>query len=186
MRIFISLLSVIVLAFYMMYPVPGYTQEATTGQVIGGIAGEILADKAGFTDKEKEIIRRYYRGPKAEDDDWRNAENNLSNYHWNTRTGDDESEVAKKKKNQKKKGGKNMPPGLAKKDELPPGLQKQLEKNGTLPPGLAKRNLPNDLASQLPRRANTQERVVIEEDIVLIEKTTGIILDILYGGARRQ
>ena len=38
-----------------------------------------------------------------------------------------------------------MPPGLAKKKSLPSGLQKQLEKNGTLPPGLAKRELPYDL-----------------------------------------
>src|SRR3972149_345043 len=33
---------------------------------------------------------------------------------------------------------KQMPPGLAKRDELPPGLQMQIVKNGTLPPGLAK------------------------------------------------
>lgn len=29
----------------------------------------------------------------------------------------------------------NLPPGLAKKDRLPPGLEKQLVSRGTLPPG---------------------------------------------------
>ncbi|MDA2934264.1 hypothetical protein MYX82_07965 [Acidobacteria bacterium AH-259-D05] len=32
-----------------------------------------------------------------------------------------------------------MSPGLAKREKLPPGLQRQLQKNGTLPPGLQKR-----------------------------------------------
>src|SRR5215470_14934501 len=30
----------------------------------------------------------------------------------------------------------HLPPGLAKRDRLPPGLEKQLVRNGTLPPGL--------------------------------------------------
>jgi hypothetical protein len=44
---------------------------------------------------------------------------------------------------------KGLPPGLAKKGKLPPGLQKQLKKNGKLPPGLAKRNLPIELENRL-------------------------------------
>ena len=36
----------------------------------------------------------------------------------------------------------HLPPGLAKKDRLPPGLEKQLVRNGTLPPGLQKRLYP--------------------------------------------
>jgi hypothetical protein len=43
----------------------------------------------------------------------------------------------------KKKTG--LPPGLAKREELPPGLEMQVEKNGSLPPGLAKR-LPDGAA----------------------------------------
>jgi len=31
---------------------------------------------------------------------------------------------------------RHLPPGLAKKDRLPPGLEKQLVRNGTLPPDL--------------------------------------------------
>jgi len=36
----------------------------------------------------------------------------------------------------------HLPPGLAKKDQLPPGLEKQLVRRGTLPPGLQKRLQP--------------------------------------------
>jgi len=62
---------------------------------------------------------------------------------------------------------------------LPPGLAKQLEKNGSLPPGLAKRNLPKDLESRLPKLKKGTHRVIIGNDVVLIEKGTEIILDIL-------
>ncbi len=37
---------------------------------------------------------------------------------------------------------RGLPPGLAKRDELPPGLRRQLVRNGTLPPGLQKRCRP--------------------------------------------
>jgi hypothetical protein len=81
---------------------------------------------------------------------------------------------------------KQMPPGLAKKDKLPPGLQKQLQRKGTLPPGLAKRDLPYDLESRLGALPPDTERVLVDNDVVLIRKSTGIILDVLYdvlGGA---
>jgi hypothetical protein len=35
--------------------------------------------------------------------------------------------------------GRNLPPGLAKRDQLPPGLERQLRVRGTLPPGSARR-----------------------------------------------
>ena len=71
-----------------------------------------------------------------------------------------------------------LPPGLAKRDKLPPGLQKQIERNGTLPPGLAKRGLPDDLRRQLPVQKGQDYRVV-GNDIVLIETATNLILDIM-------
>lgn len=78
------------------------------------------------------------------------------------------------------KGKKGLPPGLAKKDRLPPGLEKQLQKNGTLPPGLAKRDLPDDLQSRLPPVPKGYERSVIEDaTVVLVEKATGRIADII-------
>ncbi len=35
--------------------------------------------------------------------------------------------------------GRGLPPGLAKRDQLPPGLEKHLLKHGSLPPGLQKK-----------------------------------------------
>ena len=73
-----------------------------------------------------------------------------------------------------------MPPGLARKDKLPPGLAMQLQKNGTLPPGLANKNLPADLEKQLPPPPAGYERRVIEDAaIVLVEKATGKIADVM-------
>lgn len=75
------------------------------------------------------------------------------------------------------------PPGLAKRDALPPGLEKQVQRNGALPPGLQKRGLPEDLAGRLPRRGDAYERVIVGDDVVLILIATGIVLDILEGAA---
>src|SRR5260370_11484724 len=50
-------------------------------------------------------------------------------------------------------GSSGLPPGLAKRGgNLPPGLERQLERNGTLPPGLQKklRPFPPELQRQLP------------------------------------
>ena len=77
-----------------------------------------------------------------------------------------------------KRSHNGLPPGLAKRDRLPPGLQKQIQRNGTLPPGLAKRGLPGDLRGRLPRRKGQDYRVV-GSDIVLIETATNVVLDIM-------
>lgn len=75
-----------------------------------------------------------------------------------------------------------LPPGLAKRGgNLPPGLQKHLEKNGTLPPGLQKRvePLPLELERRLPRIPEIWERVIIGQQIVLLDRRTKRILDIV-------
>lgn len=82
------------------------------------------------------------------------------------------------KKSYKKGKKKGLPPGLAKRGSLPPGLQKQLDENGALPPGLAKRDLPNDLLSSLPRRRHSKF-VVVDDDVVLIDILTNKALDVL-------
>jgi hypothetical protein len=82
----------------------------------------------------------------------------------------------------KKLKQKGLPPGLAKRGgSLPPGLQKQLDKNGRLPPGLQKRlePLPVDLDRRLPRLPEHWERVILERDVVLIDQRTQRILDII-------
>jgi hypothetical protein len=77
---------------------------------------------------------------------------------------------------------KGLPPGLAKRGgKLPPGLQKHLDKNGRLPPGLQKRlgPLPADLDRRLPQLPELWERVILERDVILIDRRTNRILDII-------
>lgn len=90
---------------------------------------------------------------------------------------------AKKAKKGKKGKSGEMPPGLAKRKTLPPGLAKQLERNGTLPPGLAKRDLPSGLAAALPKTKRGRQRLIVGDDVLLVETATGLILDILRGAA---
>ena len=84
----------------------------------------------------------------------------------------------KHKRKGKKKG---LPPGLAKRDKLSSGLQKQLERNGKLPPGLQKRTLLSDLEAKLPPSREGTEQVITNQDVVLIKKTTNTVLDIIKG-----
>lgn len=81
-----------------------------------------------------------------------------------------------------KKKHKKMRRGPRKKDRLPPGLQKQLAGRGKLPPGLQGRYLPYDLERRLSRLPRRYVRQRIGEDIVLIEVTTRVIVDIIYTG----
>jgi hypothetical protein len=75
-----------------------------------------------------------------------------------------------------------LPPGLAKRGgKLPPGLQKHLDKNGTLPPGLQKRlePLPQDLTLRLPGLPDYWERVILGRDVILVDRRSNRILDII-------
>ena len=84
--------------------------------------------------------------------------------------------------NNKKKQKKGLPPGLAKRGgNLPPGLQKKLERDGQLPPGLQKRvePLPVDLEHRLPQLPESWQRGVIERDVILLDRRTNRILDII-------
>jgi hypothetical protein len=76
---------------------------------------------------------------------------------------------------------KGLPPGLAKKESLPPGLEKQLRRNGSLPPGLEKKihPFPRDLEVRLPRLPDGQRRIIIPGMIILMDTKRNTILDIL-------
>lgn len=76
-------------------------------------------------------------------------------------------------------GGGGLPPGLAKRASLPPGLQKQLDEKGRLPPGLEKRALPADLRDRLPRRGPGVEIVIVDRDVLLIQAATGLVYDVI-------
>jgi len=70
-----------------------------------------------------------------------------------------------------------LPPGLAKKDRLPPGLERQLQRNGTLPPGLQRRMqpLPGSCAARLPRLPRDWDRVVLSGRIILLDPQHRIV-----------
>lgn len=111
-----------------------------------------------FSEIEKRIIERYF----GKDEDETEGKN-------------DDKGVTLKGKGK----SKGLPPGLAKRANLPPGLARHVQLHGSLPPGLQKRNLPDDLLAQLPKLPVGYERVIIDEDVVLIEKATGLILDVI-------
>ena len=69
-----------------------------------------------------------------------------------------------------------MPPGLAKRDQLPPGLAKR---GNRLPPDLMKSDLPPELEASLPKLPNNVERVVVDTDVLLVQKGTDLILDVI-------
>lgn len=80
--------------------------------------------------------------------------------------------------NSKKKKG--LPPGLAKRNGgLPPGLAKR----DKLPPGLQSAPLPYDLEDRLTRLPESYVRVRIGRDIVLMDKVTRVVFDVMYGAA---
>ncbi len=74
----------------------------------------------------------------------------------------------------------DLPPGLAKRDRLPPGLERQLRIRGTLPPGLRGyvQPCPLELARRLPPPPPDCENVVIGGRVVLMNRRTFVVLDI--------
>lgn len=74
---------------------------------------------------------------------------------------------------------KKTPPGLAKREKLPPGLARR----DTLPPGLQGRPLPRDLESHLTAVPAAQARILLGHDVLLIQRDTRVVLDILHAVA---
>ena len=80
------------------------------------------------------------------------------------------------------RGGKGLPPGLAKRGgHLPPGLAKR----DRLPPGLGGGEpLPYELERKLSQLPSSYVRVRIGQDIVLMDRNTRVVLDVVYGIGR--
>jgi len=74
-----------------------------------------------------------------------------------------------------------LPPGLAKREKLPPGLEKQLRTRGKLPPGLQKKiqPLPPQLERDLRVLPTGYRRVVIAGNVVLMNEKTAVIYDLI-------
>lgn len=74
-----------------------------------------------------------------------------------------------------------LPPGLAKRATLPPGLQKQLHERGTLPPGLQKHlvTVPAALAAQMPVVPRHHQRYFVGDDLIVVDTRTRRIVVIM-------
>jgi len=144
-----SILCIVITTF-----LPGFPAVVMAGDMASSVVEKAV--DAGFSELERQIIERYFGGYP-----------------------DSEKDVKDETTSSKKDKHKGLPPGLAKKEKLPPGLERQLQRNGTLPPGLAKRELPPDLEQQLPEPAEGFERTIVENTVVLVEKATGRIADII-------
>lgn len=155
----------------LMLALPAHAQSTPPAQSQG--SGSVIRDIADvvFKEAEKRIIKDYFEDEadaKSKDDD------------------DDGKGKKKDKKNKAAKGkgrGNGLPPGLAKRDQLPPGLAKR---GNQLPPGLQKGDLPPELESKLPDLPDNVERVIVDESVLLIEKGTNVILDVIDGVLRGQ
>jgi Ni/Co efflux regulator RcnB len=76
----------------------------------------------------------------------------------------------------------HLPPGLAKRDRLPPGLERQLVVRGTLPPGLRREMhpCPTEVVQYLPPPPPGYMHTVIGGHIVLVNRKTFFVLDVFH------
>ena len=71
----------------------------------------------------------------------------------------------------------SVPPGLAKRQSLPPGLEKQLRERGELPPGLQKKwvGVPGNLSARLPPMPPFYHRYFAGDDLVVVDTRNNTI-----------
>lgn len=76
----------------------------------------------------------------------------------------------------------HLPPGLAKRDRLPPGLERQLVVRGTLPPGLRVKMhpCPVEVERYLPPPPVGYVHTVIGGNIVLVNRSNFMIMDVFH------
>lgn len=158
----------LMLAFMLGHPASAQSTPPPQGQ---GVLGDIA--KIVFEEAERRVIKEYYdRVPGAKEASEPEDEKDKST---SAKKGKDK----KKDKSAKGKGrGNGLPPGLAKRDQLPPGLAKR---GNQLPPGLMKGDLPPELEKSLPELSDNVERVVVDTDVLLVQKGTDLILDVIEG-----
>lgn len=77
--------------------------------------------------------------------------------------------------------GGSLPPGLAKRHSLPPGLRKQLRERGTLPPGLRKHLVlvEGPIVTRLPPVPAYYHRYFAGDDLIVVDTRTNRIVAIL-------
>jgi hypothetical protein len=62
---------------------------------------------------------------------------------------------------------------------LPPGIAKKVARGGRLPPGIAKRYLPGELDGRLRPRPAGFQKIIVGDDVLLVEAATGLVYDIV-------
>ena len=77
--------------------------------------------------------------------------------------------------------GGSLPPGLAKREALPPGLRRQLRENGALPPGLQARlvAVPAPLGARFPAIPSHYQRYFVGDDLIVVDTRTNRVVKIL-------
>ena len=141
----------------------------STAQSEPGAAQPSVADIV-IDEAARHILRNYYE---------RNA-NAWVVAHPDYEDEDDQGGNGNNKKNKKNKNKhKDIPPGIAKKGTLPPGIYKQLVRNGQIPPDVHYQPLPPDLVVQLPRLQPAYQYVIVDDRVMLIQAATRAIMDVL-------
>jgi len=76
-----------------------------------------------------------------------------------------------------------LPPDLANREQLPPSLQQLLAKDGKLPPGLENKlqPLPGVLEGILPKLPDGNRRILVGDNVILLDDATSSIVDIIAG-----
>jgi len=77
----------------------------------------------------------------------------------------------------------HLPPGLARREDLPPGLERQLRRNGELPPGLRRRMVwfPRDLDRRLGPLPEGYRRCWVGNNVLVVNVRTFRIADVMLG-----
>lgn len=78
-------------------------------------------------------------------------------------------------------GSGNLPPGIARKGEFPPGILKRVARGKGLPPGLASKlePLPPVLARQFPPPPAGYRRMICGTLALMLEESTNLVVDVV-------
>lgn len=162
---------------------PGATGAGQNGVSTDGTAAPDLGSVVIGT-LERRILQDYFQRQLNQ------YESAIATYEANPLPSGDQDVLAqggKKKKNKhgNHTGNKKIPPGLARKGTLPPGLAMQLQRNHELPSGLASRSLPSDLSAQLPAPPQGTQYLLVDDRVLLVQSATNVILDTLRVAAAK-
>ncbi|MHB1215432.1 MAG: hypothetical protein ACYCY9_10625 [Thiobacillus sp.] len=74
---------------------------------------------------------------------------------------------------------RNLPPGLAKRDRLPPGHAWRVRRNQPIPDDARWRYLPGELEQRLTRLPPGYVRVVVGTDVAIMNVRSRVVVDVL-------